>query len=280
MNTEIECKLLRHEYNRGLSAARNTGIAAATGDYIFFIDSDDEITHNCIELLVNPLRRYDYDVVCGNYIAIGGEVQCELRLDKGPLIGNKAILDNFVDNKWYAMVTNKLYNHEFIRKNKLQFKNGIIHEDELWSFDVALCANSMYVNTAQTYNYYVNPGSIMNSLTQKKHFHSWAIILIEMVHRAKTLGKYEDYNVFHYIEILKTNFTCEAFRYLERADFREYYNILSMVKWHPLKEFLRKRLSYKRTLKDLCFYLPKNIGCIYLCIWYKLTLRPLTKDIK
>ena len=170
VNTEIECKLLRHEYNRGLSAARNTGIAAATGDYIFFIDSDDEITHNCIELLVNPLRRYDYDVVCGNYIAIGGEVQCELRLDKGPLIGNKAILDNFVDNKWYAMVTNKLYNHEFIRKNKLQFKNSIIHEDELWSFDVALCANSMYVNTAKTYNYYVNPGSIMNSLTQKNIF--------------------------------------------------------------------------------------------------------------
>ena len=145
---------------------------------------------------------------------------------------------------------------------------------------MALRASTMYVDTTQTYKYYVRPGSIMNSLTQKKHFHSWAVILIEMVHSAKILGKYEDFNVFNYIEVLKTNFTGEAFRYLSPSDFREYYNILSTERWDPLKAFFKKRLSYKRTLKDLCFYLPKNIGYIYLCFWYKFTLRPVTKDIK
>lgn len=45
----ISFVVLHHERNRGLSAARNTGTDAAQGDYIYYLDSDDEITPDCIE---------------------------------------------------------------------------------------------------------------------------------------------------------------------------------------------------------------------------------------
>ena len=48
----IRFQILHHEHNRGLSAARNTGTDAATGDYVLYLDSDDELTQDCIERLM------------------------------------------------------------------------------------------------------------------------------------------------------------------------------------------------------------------------------------
>lgn len=272
----LEYQIIHHRENRGLSAARNTGLQAATGDYVYFLDSDDTITEDCIESLVNPLKYHAYDVVLGDFRTVGGTTECKLWLPKGEVVGNKLIFKDFAENKWYAMAVNKLYSRSFLCDNLLQFKEGIIHEDELWSFYISLCAESLYVETTVTYNYYINPGSIMSNMAAKRHFNSWAVILKEMVQYAKIKGRYNDIDVFYYIELLKINFTCEAYRILDKEDFGEYYDLLAKGGWNPLKDFFNNRLTIKRLLKDLCFYLPSKLGRFYLCTWYKLTL----KDMK
>ena len=66
-NGPIEFKVLHHEHNRGLSAARNTGMDAACGDYVYFLHSDDWISDDCIERLTHPLDLEQYDFVAGHY---------------------------------------------------------------------------------------------------------------------------------------------------------------------------------------------------------------------
>ena len=54
----ISFSIIHHEHNKGLSGARNTGIRHAQGDYLYFIDSDDSITSDCIEKLVALAEKY------------------------------------------------------------------------------------------------------------------------------------------------------------------------------------------------------------------------------
>ena len=93
----IQFKLLHHEKNRGLSAARNTGIDATTGEYIYFLDSDDEITPNCIELLAEPLKKEKYDFVIGDYKTVGSETKFPpLLLKEGEITRALTLIANII----------------------------------------------------------------------------------------------------------------------------------------------------------------------------------------
>lgn len=60
--------ILHHDRNRGLSASRNTGLDAATGDYVFYLDSDDELKPDCIEKMVRPIKSNPaIEMVLGNH---------------------------------------------------------------------------------------------------------------------------------------------------------------------------------------------------------------------
>lgn len=155
-------RVLHHSHNRGLSAARNTGMEAATGDYIFFLDSDDVIEKNCIEALVKPLEEEKYDVVVGNIQTIGDEKKnsfLRLKLNDGEILRGKEIEETY-RNKWNMVAVNKLYRSAFIREQKLQFKEGLIHEDELWSLQIACLAKTLRAVGHFTYLYYVRGGSL------------------------------------------------------------------------------------------------------------------------
>ncbi|MGY5846895.1 glycosyltransferase family 2 protein [Salegentibacter sp. HM20] len=58
---------LIHQENRGLSGARNTGLREARGEYVFYLDSDDMLLENALELLINAAVKYQGDVVQGNF---------------------------------------------------------------------------------------------------------------------------------------------------------------------------------------------------------------------
>ena len=88
----VEARILHHAKNRGLSAARNTGLEAATGDYVYFLDSDDDITEDCIESLVAPLSEKQYDFVVGDYSVVGDGGYSPLSLSTGAVETQEEVL--------------------------------------------------------------------------------------------------------------------------------------------------------------------------------------------
>lgn len=186
------CRVLHHTKNRGLSAARNTGIENAKGDYVYFMDSDDEITANCIENLMRIIYRFpNVEVVTGNMSILTeeGVVSEQYRFFTDTEIDDRFefsedrvqitnLLFNYSSNKYIPAVSvNKIYRKSWLVENNLAFVEGLIHEDEKFMFDISNCIHNIGIFYGSTYLRYINPNSIMTSLTKEKSAKAWLYII-------------------------------------------------------------------------------------------------------
>lgn len=163
----IEFKVLHHDHNRGLSAARNTGMDAARGDFFFFLDSDDWISDDCIEKLAAPLQDGDVDIVIGGFVNVGGpQIVLPKALDEGRYY-EKGINKTFCNYGVCVIAVNKLYRMDFMRNFHLSFCEGRIHEDEILAFELCCIDKSFYVIKSDTYFYRIRENSIMTGSSDK-----------------------------------------------------------------------------------------------------------------
>lgn len=183
----IRFKILHHEHNRGVSAARNMGIKNACGDYLFFLDSDDEVTDDCIELLSKPLADGLYDIVEGRlewtFLSTSSgrySIDNEL-LSKAPnntLVEQPDILRTY-QNGWNYPIWNKLIRSGFVQENQLFFKGIPVYEDSLWCFQMAFLAKTVFFISNVTYRYKLREGSICDKLDPEKRIKSYETIIRE-----------------------------------------------------------------------------------------------------
>ena len=166
----IEMRVLHHEENRGLSAARNTGITNSKGDYLFFLDSDDQLyPHSIVSLSKAAMEEHQPEMILGGYhVNIPDNPNNKFHFNYEILNGQPTIAKAFLDDKLFCMVPNKLIRRDFIIDNCLFFKEGIIHEDNLWSFQSFHLAQKVVTIPEKTYYYFIHSGSIMTASSCEK----------------------------------------------------------------------------------------------------------------
>ena len=122
-----------HKENGGLSDARNTGICYATGEYVFYLDSDDYLEPDAIEILVKMAETEGADIVVGNYFYTysDNETVAEFQFETEIILSNYEAMEALVTGKIQNFAWGKLIKRELAEK--YQFPKGKLFEDHYWA---------------------------------------------------------------------------------------------------------------------------------------------------
>lgn len=236
----ISFQILHHEHNRGLSAARNTGMEIAQGEYVYFLDSDDKITPDCLEKLYAKAKETDADVTFGSYETFG----CE---------HNQYITEGTP----FVTAWNKLCKRSFLLDNNIQFIEGLIHEDCPWSFEIE-CKGAKFAHIQDiTYLYLVREGSLQTGKDFNKHFEAYMHIL-RTYSNIITNTYYGEQLYVWWFEAQKSDFFGKTIAYGTQEQCKEIYNLIRTLnpKLHDNKA-------------DWHYFLPPTIGYFIYKRFYK-----------
>ena len=186
-----------HKKNEGLGKARNTGMEYITGDYVWFVDSDDFIVYNALEI-INNYCRDNIDVILFGFSTI---YKNGSKIDNIPVIKTNYYERNDIEEKilpnligtpskeilnFHMSAWASVFKVEFLKKYKLQFvsEREIIAEDVYSLLNFYKYVNKMAIIDKALYNYCENESSLTHTYREDrfekiKNFYNECIELCE-----------------------------------------------------------------------------------------------------
>lgn len=156
-----------NQHNQGLSMARNAGLKAAKGEYVWFVDSDDWIEEGCLHEIIDCLELTKVDVLQLQYRNVysdGAPCDEHYATIKGVISGKEFL----TKNNYFTAVPFMIYRRGLIVNNQLAFYPGIYHEDNEFKPRVVYLAERCASYDKVAYNYFKgNSNSITAQLKLK-----------------------------------------------------------------------------------------------------------------
>jgi CDP-glycerol glycerophosphotransferase len=155
--------------NGGLGKARNTGIAAATGEYLAFVDSDDVLPPGALERLLASLRATGSDFATGNVLRLTGRTTAPAAFLARSFTRTRrrTHVSRFRPLLADRVAWNKLWRRSFWDEHGLRFPEGVVHEDIPVVLPAHFLARAVDVLATPVYHYRMREGGEL-SITQRR----------------------------------------------------------------------------------------------------------------
>ena len=183
--------VLRQE-NSGQSAARNRGIDAASGEYVCFVDSDDWLDAEALEKLCPPADRENLDV-----LYFGGKVSFDTenlrknhdeyfdraygRTDNGGKVlnGKDMLIWQRDRRQFWKIPCMALIRRSYLLEKQIRFKEGMIHEDNLFAYQLCISAERTMLTPDAYYNRLVREDSVVTAVKTHRNLYGYVSTVIE-----------------------------------------------------------------------------------------------------
>ena len=244
-----------HKENGGVSSARNIGLKYANGEWVYFIDSDDELYINTLDILTKNIDESIAYVMAGytQYNELG-EIKYSIKTRRIEFIRSIDAISQMFKPKdyiYHGYLWNKLFRLSIIKRCKYRFDEKIhFNEDRLFNvlYLIMIRDGKCLYMTAPVYKYIEREGSAMDSL--KKSYNSMFVTdldaYINMLNALKSVCDYKNIKL------------CKNQLYLSYV-----YNISLMKKYssytNELDNVLYNKLRQQLSLIDITYFRIKSI---------------------
>lgn len=260
-------KLIRQS-NMGVSAARNTGIKNAAGNYIAFFDSDDIAVETLYEKLLQLAKDNQADLSCVNYSMCfsDGVTKVHKKQGKRVIYGDEIITAFFSENDLGINVVEKLFKAEIVRRIRFPEETAV-GEDMFFLFQYILQIKSVAIDTTESlYLYQIRTGSAMKSKFSPKYFEPVALSkkMMEQLSDNQALLPYAKANWIHE--------TCKAMSLYYQSQITEYSEIISEYRRNIASYPVRKAFQYMSKKHFVAFLLMRLSPKLYILVYKMLRM--------